>query len=404
MIDLVFLIKIVILTLLGFGGYVFSRRTGIFEVPIYLGIGLLFGYLLHLQPHSHGSITEAILHFGVVFILFYGGYELSIDFLKKNLRLVITLCTLGILITTLITGYSTSSLLGWPLQYGLLFGSLISAIDPATLVPLFEQFSIKKEIETLLISESGYNDATAAVLTSAFITAVTVTGTISPSAIFIDFLREAVFGFGIGAIFGVVGSLIIKKIDSRRIVLAPILLTIALLSYFISYYIGGSGFMGAITAGLFLKIGEQKFEPQFQYEKSKAILEISHYPSLFGRICIFVLLGSLVSFSVIEMIGFPGLLVVAILMFISRPATVLIGILIGNIPSWKNSWTWKEIGFLSWTGNVRGVMPATLSGIILVKGIEHGDLIVGLTFVTVLLTILIQASTAPLLIKKWNLD
>lgn len=402
--DWIFIAKIIFLALIGFGGYKFSRRTGIFEIPIYLAIGVIFGHLLHLNPHSHELITEGILHVGVVFILFYGGYELSLDFLRKNLRLVITLSTLGILITTLITGYATSCFLGWPLQYGLLFGGLISAIDPATLVPLFEQYTVKKKIETLLISESGYNDATAAVLTSALITAILTTGSIHPSAVLVDFLREAGFGFGIGAILGVSGSLIIKRVDSRKVVLAPILLTVALSSYFISHHIGGSGFMGAITAGLFLKIGEIKLEPQFQYEKSRAILEVSHYPSLLSRICIFVLLGSLVSFSAIEMIGLSGLFVVAVLIFLGRPATVLTGILIGNAPEWRRSWSWKEIGFLSWTGNVRGVMPATLAGIIIVKGIEHGDLIVGLTFVTVLLTILIQASTAPVLIKKWNLD
>lgn len=241
-------------------------------------------------------------------------------------------------------------------------------------------------------------------LTSVIIAGITSTGTISPSAVFVDFLREAGLGLGIGAAIGILGSLVIKRIDSRRSVLAPVVLTVALLSYFVSHNIGGSGFMGAITAGLFLKICEEKFEPPSEYEKSRAILEISHYPSLLGRICIFVLLGSLVSFSAIKMIGFPGLLVIGALMFVGRPATVIISILVGKLPEGIGSWTWKEIGFLSWTGNVRGVMPATLAGIIVVKGIEHSQSIVGLTFVTILVTILLQASTAPMLIKRWDLD
>lgn len=404
MIDWVFLAKIALLILLGFGGYEISKRTGIFEIPIYLGIGILFGYLLHFHPHSHEGIIEIIFHICIVFILFYGGFELSIDFLKKNLRLIIILSTLGILITALITGYATSIFLGWPLLYGLLFGSLISAIDPATLVPLFEQYPVKKKIETLLVSESGYNDATAAVLASTLITAITATGAISIPAIIVDFLREAGVGVGIGAAFGVIGSLAIKRVDSRGIVLAPILLTVALSSYFLSHHIGGSGFMGSITTGLFLKIGEERFEPQFDYDKSKVILDISHYPALLGRICIFVLLGGLVSFSAIEAIGFSGFLVVGALMFVGRPATVIVSIIFGKLPKWKGSWTWKEIGFLSWTGNVRGIMPATLAGIIVVKGIEYSHLILGLTFISVLLTISIQASTAPILINKWGLD
>lgn len=401
----IFLAKMGLLIMIGYGGYIFSKKTGLFGIPIYLGIGILFGhFLLGFKPLAFEGITEGVLHICVAFILFEGGFDLSLDFLKKNLRLILILTTLGILITALITGYATSLILGWPIIYGLLFGSMISETDPATLIPLFEDYPVKEKIKTLLVSESGYNDPTGAVLTSALLTAVAASGSISLPTIITQFAQEAGLGLIFGAVIGVAGSLAAEKISPKKIGLIPIIVITVFASYFISHFIGGSGFMGAITAGLFLKIGGVKFDSDFISKKTEKIEKISNYPSLVGRITIFVILGSLVQFSAIESIGIAGLLVIAVLMFVGRPLTVVIGTFLGKFPKFRESWTWKELGFLSWTGNVRGVMPATLAGIIVVRGISHGHEMAGLTFVTVLITILVQASTTPMLIKKWKLD
>ncbi|MFP4051178.1 MAG: cation:proton antiporter [Thermoplasmata archaeon] len=401
----IFLTKMGLLILLGFGGYKLARMTGVFGIPIYLGIGILFGhFLLGFKPLAFEGITEGILHICVAFILFNGGFDLSLEFIKKNLRLIFILTTVGLLITALVTGYATSLILSWPIIYGLLFGSMISETDPATLIPLFEDYPVKEKIKSLLVSESGYNDPTGAVLTSALLTAAAASGGISIPSILIQFVQEAGIGIIFGAGIGVLGSLLIKKISSKKIVLIPVIVIIVLSSYFSSHYVGGSGFMGAITAGLFLKIGGVKFDSKFESGKEDSLSDLSNYPSLIGRIAIFVILGALVQFSDIESIGLLGLLVVGTLMFVGRPLTVVIGTFLGKFPKFRESWSWKELGFLSWTGNVRGVMPATLAGIIVVRGISHGYEMAGLTFVTVLITILVQASTTPILIKKWKLD
>ncbi len=400
----IFLGKMGLLILIGFGGYKLSKMTGLFGIPIYLGIGILFGhFILSFEPLAFEGITEGVLHVCVAFILFDGGFDLSLDFLKKNLRLILILVTVGILITALITGYATSLILGWPIIYGLLFGSMISETDPATLIPLFKKYPVKEKVKTLLVSESGYNDPTGAVLTSALLTAVAASGGVNIPTIITQFAQEAGIGLFFGAVIGILGSLAFKKIGMKKVGLVPIIVVLVLGSYFSAHFIGGSGFMGAITAGLFLKIGGVKFDPNYGSKKEETIEGISNYPSLVGRIAIFVILGSLVQFTAIESIGLLGLLVVATLMFVGRPLTVVIGGFLGEFPNFRKAFSWKEIGFLSWTGNVRGVMPATLAGIIVVRGINNGHEMAGLTFVTVLITILVQASTTPIFIKKLGL-
>lgn len=403
MISSTFLLKIAGLTIIGLAGYKLSEHTNIFEIPIYLGIGILFGHLLRLDPLAHPELMEGFLHISVGLILFYGGYELSVEYLRKNLKPIVVLSTLGIVLTAVIIGYATSFLLGWTLVYGLLFGSLISAIDPATLIPLFDQYSIKKEIETLLVSESGYNDATAAVLTATVLSVIT-TGNFSAMSVLSKFLYDVLVGIGLGALIGLGESFVLRKVKPNYVFLGFLLILGILGSYAIPHQIGGSGFMGAITAGLFLKLGQVKIDPRLDYEKSGKMFSLLHESSVLGRIWVFVLLGGFVEVSAFQAIGLSGIVIVGILMFISRPVTVLVGLFVGRLPNPARDWDWREIGILSWAGDVRGAVPATLAGIIMVRGITHGHHIVGLTFLAVLLTIGIQATTTPFLIRKLGLD
>ncbi len=395
-----FLLAIGALIIIGLGGYKLSQRTGIFDVLIYLGIGILFGNLLNVSASAYPEITDVILNLSLAFILFYGGYSLSVFFLKRNLKLILILVTLGILMTAGIIGYAVNALLQWPIFYGLLFGSLISANDPAVLIPLLGRFHVKREVETLLISESGYNDATAGALTSALIGTVSI-GALSLGGVVTDFLYQSAVGIGVGAVTGFFWSVLGRKFRIRHFIFTlPILIMSA---YGITYFAGGSSFMGAITAGLFLKIGQEKFATDYPTDKSKKMLSFLNRTSILGRIAVFIMLGATVSFSEIGTIGIAGLMVIFILMFVARPVTVIVSYLLGLLAK-SRTWGWREIGFLCWTGNVRGVMPTTLAVIIITRGIAYGHAIAGLTFLAVLLTIVIQAATTPILIKRWNLS
>jgi potassium/hydrogen antiporter len=95
----------------------------------------------------------------------------------------------------------------------------------------------------------------------------------------------------------------------------------------------------------------------------------------------------------------PSLGVMFVFMFIARPLTVFVCAL----PDRRAVWTWRELLFMCWVRET-GVIPAALSGMVAGLGLAHTDEIASVTFMAILLTILIQASTTAYVGRKLGLE
>src|SRR6201999_1722047 len=104
------------------------------------------------------------------------------------------------------------------------------------------------------------------------------------------------------------------------------------------------------------------------------------------RLFIFILLGAQVDFTEISRYWLGGVAVVAVLMFVARPATVFLCAL----PDRRARWSFQELVFMCWTRET-GVIPAALAGLLLGANAPGAPVIASVTFIAVLLTILIQA-------------
>ena len=93
-----------------------------------------------------------------------------------------------------------------------------------------------------------------------------------------------------------------------------------------------------------------------------------------------------------------GVAVVAIFMLVARPVTVFVCAL----PDRRANWTLKELLFMCWTRET-GVIPAALAGLLIGVGAPEAKLIASVTFLAVLMTILIQATTTRWLAQKLDL-
>jgi cell volume regulation protein A len=120
--------------------------------------------------------------------------------------------------------------------------------------------------------------------------------------------------------------------------------------------------------------------------------------SLLLRMTIFILLGTHVDFSVIKEYLLPGCIIVAVFMFIARPLAVLCC----TLPDRKAKWSKNEVLFMFWTRET-GVIPAALSGMLVGMNIENANIIASITFMAILATLVIQASTTKWLAKRLNL-
>ena len=113
---------------------------------------------------------------------------------------------------------------------------------------------------------------------------------------------------------------------------------------------------------------------------------------------IFIVLGTHVDLAALGQYWLPSLLVVLVLMFVARPLVVLICTLFDR----EAKWEFKDKLFMMWVRET-GVIPAALSGIIVSMQIQGYEIISSVVFMTILITLIVQASTTKLLAKKLDL-
>jgi len=116
------------------------------------------------------------------------------------------------------------------------------------------------------------------------------------------------------------------------------------------------------------------------------------------RLFIFILLGTQVDFTLIGQHVVGGMILVAILMLVARPATVFLCAL----PDRRARWSFAEMLFICWTRET-GVIPAALAGLLLGMNAPGAQLIASVVFIAILMTILIQAPTTRWLGRRLGL-
>ena len=168
-----------------------AQRIRIPDVAIFLLAGIAIGpHALALIDIGAGSaLNQIILLFGASYILFDGGAALRFSVLKQVWITILVLATVGVLITAAVTALAASYVLGLPLAVAALLGAVLSATDPATLMPIFRQVRIKDRVAQTVVAESAFNDAMGAIATFAALALATGGAEFSPAHAVLDLLK-----------------------------------------------------------------------------------------------------------------------------------------------------------------------------------------------------------------------
>src|SRR5262249_2553462 len=134
-------------------------------------------------------------------LLFEGSAKINFRLLRENLTPILILANLGVLIATLITGYALHWAMGIPLAITLVFGAIISATDPVSVLPIFPELSVTRRLSLLVEAESLLNDGTAVVLFQVLL-GVYLSGQSSIAFGLGHFLESVLGGSAIGFAFG----------------------------------------------------------------------------------------------------------------------------------------------------------------------------------------------------------
>ncbi len=124
------------------------------------------GILLTLLPLRPTVVLTKDLLFTALLppLIFEAAYALDWKGLRKQLPVVLVLATLGVVLSAGATAAGMHYLVSWTWTSALLFGVLIAATDPVSVVATFKEAKVHGRLLMLVESESLLNDGTAAVL------------------------------------------------------------------------------------------------------------------------------------------------------------------------------------------------------------------------------------------------
>jgi potassium/hydrogen antiporter len=370
------------------------------EILLLVAMGALFGpsVLDVVDAPLDSTGSQLIFTLGVSLILFYGGLNLSLPLLRRVWVGLGMLVVPGVIITALITGLAAYLVFDLPLDAALLVGAVLSPTDPAILIPLFLRSRLRPKVAQTVIAESAFNDPTGAVL-SLTLAGVLLSGEGSLADPAVDFVVD----LGISTVIGIVaGVLLSAAISSHRSGIwressALAVLTAVTISYFSLDTAGGSGYLGAFLAGLIVGNMEHlglAMHSEHEREMRAFAYNMADLVTLF----VFVVLGANIPFGDLADNFLPAFAVLAVLMLVARPLTVLAC----TLPDRGAAWTGPERVFLCWTRET-GVVPAALVGVLAGLGVPHTDVYASVVALAIVMTLLLQALPASWLAQRLGL-
>jgi potassium/hydrogen antiporter len=158
-----------------------------------------------------------------------------------------------------------------------------------------------------------------------------------------------------------------------------------------------SGFMAVFVFGIMMGNVDSLGFRQTESE-SHQLEDYVMITAFIMRLFIFILLGTQVDFGLMNQYLWAGVGVVAVFMLVARPVTVFLCAL----PDRRAKWQFKEMLFMCWTRET-GVIPGALAGMLVGMKAPGAQLIASVTFIAILMTILVQATTTRWLARKLDL-
>lgn len=330
---------------------------------------------------------------GVALILFHGGLGISLRVISATMVGLLLLAIPGVMITAGIVAAAIVPLFGVPWDIALLCGAVLAATDPAILVPLFERLGLRPRVGQTVIAESALNDPMSAVLAltlAGVVTAGGLTGAFTADGALVEFLRSIAIGLGIGLIGGVVIAALLSthRFGVLRESIAATLLAVVALEYFTAETIGGSPYLAAFIAGLIVANKDLIRIDRDRAQEEQLDRYVAQTVDIIV-IAIFVILGLNLDVDLLLDNIWAGLGVMAVFILIARPATVAICLGLDR----RSRWTRQEATFIAWCRET-GVVPVSIAALLLADGVPGARLAATLVTFAVIVTLLLQATTA----------
>ncbi|RDK88461.1 cation:proton antiporter [Marinirhabdus gelatinilytica] len=355
---------------------------------------------------------ESLFYFvslAIGIILFEGGLTLKLGEIKKVGGVIGKLISLGSAITFFGAGAAAHYAFGLSWKISFLFAALVIVTGPTVITPILRNIPLKKDVSAVLKWEGILIDpigALVAVLVFGFISVNIPVGmeevaTESMSAAANShegqagggsYTKHALIEFGkivvVGFAFGLAGGFAMYHAVKRKVIPHYLLnvasLSLVLLIFVLSdLFAHESGLLSVVVMGMYLGNTDlPNLKELLYFKESLSVLLIS---------ILFILLAANISIDDLMLIyNWKTAVLFAVVIFIIRPIGVFLSTLGSNLKT-------NEKVFISWVGP-RGIVAAGIASLFGTKLVELGvpgaEYITPLVFGLVLVTVLLNATTA----------
>jgi monovalent cation:H+ antiporter, CPA1 family len=351
-----------------------------------------------LSPLSPGQrpdwlTPDVILILFLPALVFEGSVKLSVRDLLRNSAPLLLLANVGVLLAALVTGCLVHWTTGLPMETALLFGAIISATDPISILAIFKDLRMEKRLSLIIEGESLLNDGTAAALFQIVLAGI-LAGRLSLAKGVGQFVFAVLGGALLGSFLGYATSRLTRTIDDAEVQIT-LTAVVAYGSYLLAYQLHLSGIIATASAGLIVgNLGTTNCSTQ-----TKTALEsFWAYVAFIMNSLVFLLIGLEIHVDALLRSWRPVLLSVGAVL-VGRALSVYLLTPVSNAFTEKIPVRWQHV--IVW-GGLRGALALALA-LSLDSTFPDRTRVLDLTFGVVVFSILVQGLTVKPLLRVLGL-
>jgi CPA1 family monovalent cation:H+ antiporter len=366
-----------------------TRRLGIpYSVGLVAG-GITLG-MLPFAPEIH--LTKELVFAAILPpLLFEAAFYLHWDQLRRDFSVIAVLATLGVMLSASVTAAGMHFLLGWQWIGALVFGALIAATDPVSVIATFKEAKARGRLLMLIEAESLLNDGTAAVALSVVV-ALASGQQLAPLGITAMLFKAIGGGVLCGAAVALGALLLVGRTEDHLVEIT--FTTIAAYgSFLLAERLGMSGVLATITAGLVM--ANFKSFGGISDRGQEAVQSFWEYAAFVANSLVFLLIGLHGARQNLAAKWLPAVVAIAVVT-LGRAVAIYPCSFLFSRSSLRV--TRKHQHVLFW-GGLRGALALALA-LGLPDEIPHREEIVTVSFAVVAFSVFVQGLTIKPLLRR----